>query len=83
MFVGLGPLGLDYILATGGMGYFRQRAAQPYLANGRLHVVAGAPEFVYPVYAVHALDSVDAELIGTALRGLKETAELGGDWEHA
>jgi DNA-binding transcriptional LysR family regulator len=52
LFVGLGPLGLDYIVEIGGSGYFRQRAVQPFVASGRLHVVPGAPEFRYPVYAV-------------------------------
>ena len=72
--VGLGPLGLDYILEAGGIGYFRQRVAEPHVAAGRLHVVPGSPEFVYPVYAVHASDRSDAEVIGTALRGMREAA---------
>jgi DNA-binding transcriptional LysR family regulator len=72
--VGLGPLGLDYILQAGGTGYFRQRVAEPHLVSGRLHTVAGAPEFVYPVYAVHASDRGDAEVIETALRGMREAA---------
>ncbi|WP_210325108.1 LysR family transcriptional regulator substrate-binding protein [Mesorhizobium silamurunense] len=48
LMVGLGPLGLSYILRAGGMGYFRRGAAAPYIETGQLEVVEGAPEFTYP-----------------------------------
>jgi hypothetical protein len=35
--VGLGPLGLDYLLAAGGAGYFRLDVLRPRLASGRLY----------------------------------------------
>jgi hypothetical protein len=70
LFVGLGPLALDYVLAVGGSGYFRLRAIQPHLVSGRLHLVPGAPEFSYPVYAVHSANADDA-VIGPALEGLR------------
>jgi LysR family transcriptional regulator, flagellar master operon regulator len=75
LFVGLGPLGLDYIVEIGGSGYFRQRAVQPFVTSGRLHVVPGAPEFHYPVYAVRAEQGGDAELIGIAMAGLRNASE--------
>jgi LysR family transcriptional regulator, flagellar master operon regulator len=75
MFVGLGPLGLDYIVEIGGSGYFRQRAVQPFVASGRLHLVPGAPEFLYPVYAVRAEQGGDADLVGIAMEGLRNTSE--------
>jgi DNA-binding transcriptional LysR family regulator len=68
--VGLGPLGLSYILAAGGSGYFRQRAVAPYLAAGTLHLVSGAPTFPYPVYAVRSAQA-DDDLIEIALGGLR------------
>lgn len=73
LFVGLGPLGLSYILEAGGSGYFRMRAVEPHLATGRLHLVPGAPEFSYPVYAVYSAHA-DEELIRPALNGLHTAA---------
>jgi LysR family transcriptional regulator, flagellar master operon regulator len=77
LFVGLGPLGLDYIVQVGGSGYFRQRAVRPHLASGRLHVVPHAPEFTHPVYAVYS-DGSESDVRETALRGLREVAEAEG-----
>jgi len=71
--VGLGPVGLAYILAGGGAGYFRRRLVQPHLNRGRLHLVAGAPRFAYPAYAAYAKQG-DAALIATALEGLRMAA---------
>ena len=50
--VGLGPLGLGYILEAGGSGYFRQRAVRPHLKSRKLRLVRGAPEFIHPAYLV-------------------------------
>jgi DNA-binding transcriptional LysR family regulator len=72
--VGLGPLGLTYILQAGGSGYFRLGAVRPHLESGMLELVRGAPEFVYPAYAVHADGSGDGELVQTALTGLRHAA---------
>ena len=69
----LGPLGLEYLLAVGGAGYFRQNVVQPYLQQGRLHRVAGAPEFLYPAYAVYAADA-DMTVLAPALAGLRQAA---------
>lgn len=52
MHVGLGPLALRYILKVGGSGYFRVRAARPYLEEGKLHKIPNAPEYTYSVYLV-------------------------------
>jgi DNA-binding transcriptional LysR family regulator len=75
LFVGLGPLALTYILEAGGSGYFRQRVVAPYVAAGRLHLVAGAPSFFYPVYAVCSAQT-DDELIELALDGLRSIASV-------
>jgi DNA-binding transcriptional LysR family regulator len=73
MHVGLGPLGLQYILKVGGSGYFRQQAVEGYLASGQLSVVRGAPEFLYPAYAVYS-EGADMEILAPALAGLKQVA---------
>jgi DNA-binding transcriptional LysR family regulator len=73
LFVGLGPLALDYIAQVGGAGYFRRRAIQPFLASGRLKVISKAPVFTHPVYAVYA-ESVDSDVLGLAVEGLRELA---------
>jgi DNA-binding transcriptional LysR family regulator len=73
LFVGLGPLALSYIVQAGGSGYFRTRAAQPYLDAGKLHLVAEAPSFSYPIYAVFSAGA-DETLIKQALDGLRAVA---------
>jgi DNA-binding transcriptional LysR family regulator len=73
LFVSLGPLALSYILEAGGSGYFRQRVVAPHIADGRLHLVAGAPSFFHPIYAVCSAQA-DDELVGLALQGLRNIA---------
>lgn len=73
LFVGLGPLALTYILEAGGSGYFRQRVVAQHIAAGKLHLVAGAPSFFYPIYAVCSAQAED-ELIDHALAGLRSIA---------
>lgn len=72
--VDLGPVGLGYILEAGGTGYFRLGAAQPHLKSGRLELVPGAPEFLYPAYAVFSEASSEPALIEAALEGLRKIA---------
>ncbi|MEO8524447.1 MAG: LysR family transcriptional regulator [Caldimonas sp.] len=74
---GLGPLGREYLLAAGGSGYFRLAVVRDHLESGRLHRVPGAPEFLYPAYAVFA-DGAESKLITPALKGLKKVAASGG-----
>lgn len=52
--IGYGPLALDYILATGGSGYFRKGFIRSYLEDGQLALVPGSPEFSYSAYVVHS-----------------------------
>jgi DNA-binding transcriptional LysR family regulator len=73
LFVDLGPLALAYLLEAGGSGYFRQRAVAPHIAEGRLHLVPGAPSFMHPVYAVCSAQA-DNELVAVALEGLRHIA---------
>ena len=74
LFVGLGPLALDYILEVGGSGYFRMSAVQPFLNTGALHLVPDTPEFSYPAYAVYGT-SAEPTLIRKALDGLRKVAK--------
>jgi len=73
-FVGLGPLGLQYILRAGGSGYFRLHAVAPHLSKRRLMLVRGAPEFLYPAYAVYS-EGADAKIVTPALAGLRHIAK--------
>lgn len=73
-YVSLGPLGLQYILKAGGSGYFRAHAVTPYLRNRRLRLVRGAPEFLYPAYAVYSEDA-DVKVMAPALAGLRHIAK--------
>jgi DNA-binding transcriptional LysR family regulator len=75
LLVGLGPLGLNYILRAGGMGYFRKGVVAPHLEAGELELVEGAPEFTYPAYAVYPEAGETRPDIQDALRGLKEVVE--------
>jgi LysR family transcriptional regulator, flagellar master operon regulator len=52
--ISYGPLALDYILATGGSGYFREGFIRSYLDEGRLALVPGSPEFSYSAHVVHS-----------------------------
>ena len=69
-----GPLGLAYLLAVGGTGYFRQNVVQKYLQDGQLYRVPGAPEFLYPAYAVYSADT-DMTVLAPALAGLRHVAK--------
>ena len=71
--VGLGPLGLEIILAAGGAGYFRASAVRRHLKSGRLRLVADAPVFLYPAYAVYS-EAADLKVVAPALAGLRRVA---------
>jgi DNA-binding transcriptional LysR family regulator len=73
-YVGLGPLGLQYILRAGGSGYFRMHAVAPHLRSGKLRLVRGAPEYMYPAYAVYS-EAADLKVMAPALAGLRHVAK--------
>lgn len=75
LLVGLGPLGLSYILRAGGTGYFRKGAVAPYLQSGELERVEHAPEFTYPAYAIYAEESESRSDLQAALEGLRTVAK--------
>ena len=72
--VGLGAMGLQYILEHGGSGYFPLRVVRQLIAEQRVFQVNQAPQFKRPVYMVHPAHSPDPELLDLALRGLRRIA---------
>jgi DNA-binding transcriptional LysR family regulator len=69
----IGWLGLQHILQNGGSGYFPIRLVRPYLENGRLNALVGAPEFALPAYVVYPADA-DVGLFGLALDGIRRVS---------
>ena len=59
--ISLGPLALTYILTVGGAGYFRAGTVMPFIADGTLFRVQGAPEFSHSAYVIYAA-CVDLDL---------------------
>lgn len=72
--VGLGTLGLQYILENGGSGYFPMRVVRPLIEAGRLYRLAGAPVARRPAYMVYTAHSRDDALLTLALDGLRQIA---------
>ena len=72
--VGLGSLGLEYILGNGGSGYFPVRVVRPHVDAGRLFPVDGAPRIQRPAYVVYPEYSRSRETLDLALDGLREIA---------
>ncbi len=72
--VGLGALGLQYVLQNGGAGYFPLRVVGPLIAEGRLHRLDDAPVGRRPVYAVYSEAPTDRQILDTALAGLRLVA---------
>jgi LysR family transcriptional regulator, flagellar master operon regulator len=73
--ISYGPLALDYVLARGGSGYCRRAAVRPFLEDGRLALVAEAPEFSYSAYAVHSTRA-DESVTARVRRGLRSAADV-------
>lgn len=74
--VGLGAIGLQYILDNGGSGYFPLRVVRPYLAQKRLFRVTGAPTFKRPAYMVYSAAPAEPETARLARQGLMHIASL-------
>ncbi len=72
--VGLGALGLEYILQNGGSGYFPIRLVQQYLEQHKLFRVETAPELQRPAYMVYTETARDQQTLDLALQGLREVA---------
>lgn len=76
--ISLGPLALSYLLSIGGSGYFRQRAVQPYIDDGKLKLVKGAPAFSYSVHAVYS-SKADRGSLDRVRKGLRTCASSDGE----
>ncbi|MDT9601037.1 LysR family transcriptional regulator [Sphingosinicella rhizophila] len=68
-----GPLAMDYILESGGTGYFRMAALRPHLEAGQLHLVKSKPHFSYSIYGVYSAKA-DEELMERVRSGLRFVA---------
>lgn len=77
----LGPLGLQYILQSGGTGYFRARVVQSYLDAGILQKVKNAPEFSYPIYLVYPREK-KSQVTEKALDLLRQLVQEQSDWSQ-
>jgi DNA-binding transcriptional LysR family regulator len=73
--ISLGPLALDYLLATGGSGYFRLGAVRDALKQGRLYRVPSVPEFSHSIYLVHAEQEIPE--LASVREGLKAILHPG------
>lgn len=71
--VSYGPLALAYLMRAGGTGYFRLSAVRPYIEEGQLRRVPGAPEFSYSMHMVYS-SRVERSLIDLARRGFHSNA---------
>lgn len=72
--VGLGALGLHYILKNGGSGYFPLRVVQDLIAQNTLYRLEGAPVLHRPAYLVYKADPVDQHTLEIAIHGLRQIA---------
>ena len=73
--ISYGPLALEYILATGGSGYFRKGFIRSYLEENRLALVPSSPEFSYSAYAVHSTKA-DPGVMNRIREGLRVAAKI-------
>ena len=73
--ISYGPLALEYILAVGGSGYFREGFVRPYLDEGRLAHGPDTPEFSYSASFVHST-RVEDGLMDRIRTGLRVAASL-------
>lgn len=73
--IGHGPLALEYILATGGSGYFRKGFIRSYLEEGRLALVPDSPEFSYSAFLVHSTKA-DQGVIQRIRGGFRSAAAI-------
>ena len=71
----LGSHGLQYVLDSGGSGYFPERLVRPFEAEGRLTRVKSAPSFSLPAYVIYTTDG-DKKWLAIAIKGLREIANL-------
>lgn len=69
----IGVLSIGYLIRRGVAGFLPARFAARYIREGRLHVVADAPQFICPVWALWRQD-LDPQLQDAAKKTLLATA---------
>ena len=67
----LGAMVAEYVINRRAAAYLPARYVKPYLDSGRLHLVADAPRFPYPVWAVWR-DDLDPDLRAVAMAALTQ-----------
>ncbi len=72
--VGLGLVGLQFILENGGAGYFPLPMVQPLIGAAKLFRVADSPVFSRPAYLVYSEKPADEALLELAIEGLRRVA---------
>jgi DNA-binding transcriptional LysR family regulator len=72
--VGLGALGLQYLLQEGGSGYFALRMVESLVERGRLFMVKGAPSVRRSTYVAYTSNPKDADVLTHALTALRDIA---------
>lgn len=72
--VGLGALGLQYILKFGGSGYFPIRVVRDLIEDKKLFRLEAAPLLKRPAYLVYQNDPIDVAAMETAIDGLRSIA---------
>jgi LysR family transcriptional regulator, flagellar master operon regulator len=72
--VNIGWLGLERILKFGGSGYFPARMLREHEVAGRLHRIAGAPEFRLPAYLCFPAEVEDSGPLALALDTIRRVA---------
>lgn len=77
--VGLGMVGLDYILNNGGSGYFPERIVKKLIKEQRLFTVEDALAFQRPVYLAYPKEPIEPTLLTVAIDTLKETVDIDQD----
>ena len=71
--VNIGWLGLQRLLASGGTGYFPARMLREHELAGRVHRIAGAPEFRLPAYLCFPT-KIESEPLALALDTIRRVA---------
>ena len=73
--MGLGTVGLDYIVDNRRAGYFPARAVEEALANGTVHLVTDAPAFPFPTYVAWQVGVDNEEIVQEAVRLLRRVGD--------
>ncbi len=70
--VGLGSVGLSYILNSGGSGYFLESMVNPLIEQGELFRITKAPSFTHQIYMVSPKKPTDPDMLTEVKKALKK-----------